>query len=441
MDARGRWVNARLRWMCNSTLMATKWSRLLFSLTLLPFVFLTGNVQGQFRLVAPANGRPPVRFADASRAVGNATNDSTQPAGRLFQVETTNFVVRAADSNLAKQVAHEAEKYRASLAKEWLGHELPIWNEKCPIKVEIAPHGGGETSFVFVGEPGAGVPTQWSMRIFGPPDRLLDAVLPHEITHTIFATHFGRPLPRWADEGACTTVEHESERKKIQELLIEFLTPGPNKPTKGIPFNRLFVMMNYPQNPDGMLPLYAQSYSLARFLILQKGRAHFVQYVGAALAQLQYEEDTGAWDRVTQQYYGFKDLSDLQLTWKRWVELGSNDSDIAKLARSSQPSANAVDAMSGLVDRTNSRVIASVEPIPQTFASTRAAETASSWYEDQMNAGVKSTQNLRQANSVSKSATNRTDLLISGEVATPMFEETLSPLKRANVPGERTVWR
>ena len=42
--------------------------------------------------------------------------------------------------------------------------------------------------------------------------RILDSVLPHEITHTIFATHFGQPLPRWADEGACTTVDGRPTR-------------------------------------------------------------------------------------------------------------------------------------------------------------------------------------------------------------------------------------
>ena len=63
------------------------------------------------------------------------------------------------------------------------------------------------------------------MHIQGSRERILDSVLPHEITHTIFATHFGRPLPRWADEGACTTVEHVSEKAKQDNFLIQFLTP------------------------------------------------------------------------------------------------------------------------------------------------------------------------------------------------------------------------
>ena len=54
----------------------------------------------------------------------------------------------------------------------------------------------------------------WDMKIQGSEERVLDSVLPHEVTHTIFASHFRQPLPRWADEGACTTVEHVSETQQ-----------------------------------------------------------------------------------------------------------------------------------------------------------------------------------------------------------------------------------
>ena len=90
--------------------------------------------------------------------------------------------------------------------------------------------------------------------------RILDSVLPHEVTHTIFATHFRRPLPRWADEGACTTVEHHSERQKQQMFLIDFLHTG-----RGIAFNQMFAMKEYPQD---VMPLYSQGYSLARYLVV-----------------------------------------------------------------------------------------------------------------------------------------------------------------------------
>ena len=250
-------------------------------------------------------------------------------------IETENFVVYAEDEQLARKVSREAERFRKELSIEWLGRELPTWRHKCPIAVKIANNAGGETSFAFItNNSSRGEPIDWSMKIYGPPDRLLDAVLPHEVTHTIFATHFGRPLPRWADEGACTTVEHEIERSKNHRMLLEFLT---SQPSRGIPFNRMFTMRNY---PNDILPLYAQGYSVARFLIAKRGRRHFVDYVGRGLEYEDRAHVLRAWDEATKEFYQYKNLSELQVEWLKWVKNGSNDSqlqepsDLGQLAKS-----------------------------------------------------------------------------------------------------------
>lgn len=218
---------------------------------------------------------------------------------------TTNFIVTASTPQLAREIAEKAEDDRRRLAIEWLGHELPPWSEPCPITAHVAPNlgAGGATSFMF----DRGRPFGWTMTIQGSRERVLDSVLPHEVTHTIFATHFGRPLPRWADEGACTTVEHEAERKKQEHMLITFLTSN-----RGIAFNRMFAMQEYPRD---VLPLYAQGYSLARFLIAQGGKRKFVQYIGDGM-------QTNNWPEATRRHYGYRDLSELQLTWLDWVRRG-----------------------------------------------------------------------------------------------------------------------
>ena len=240
-------------------------------------------------------------------------------SGQNFRAESTNFIVVAPDAWLARKATELAEKYRKDLSLDWLGYEIANWREKCPIEIRIGPHAGGETSFAFVntGSQERAEPISWQMKIYGPPDRLLDAVLPHEITHTIFATHFGRPLPRWADEGACTTVEHESERAKNHRMLISFLTASPSR---GIPFNRMFTMKQYPHD---ILPLYAQGYSVAKYLIGKKGRQHFIQFLEHGMSNERSTYDTRTWDQATNQFYGFKDLSDLQINWIDWVRNGS----------------------------------------------------------------------------------------------------------------------
>ena len=126
-----------------------------------------------------------------------------------------NFIVHSSSSDqIAREICAAAEKYRRELAIEWLGQELPPWREPVPINLSrVRPNelASGKTSFYFYP---SGEPHGWDMEVNGTRERVLDSVLPHEITHTIFATHFGCALPRWADEGGSTTVEHASERAK-----------------------------------------------------------------------------------------------------------------------------------------------------------------------------------------------------------------------------------
>ncbi len=221
---------------------------------------------------------------------------------------TPNFVIEAPTPELAEKIGKTAEYYRRELAIQWLGAAMPNWSRPCPIQAEVGPTlgAGGATSFVF----DRGEVFNWDMKIQGTEERLLDSVLPHEVTHTIFASHFRRPLPRWADEGACTTVEHASERNKQQVMLINFLRTG-----HGIAFDQMFAMKEYP--PD-VLPLYSQGYSLARYLIDQGGRQEFLEFVGDGLK-------SENWSEALNKHYGVANLKSLQDQWLTWVKQGSPD--------------------------------------------------------------------------------------------------------------------
>jgi hypothetical protein len=219
---------------------------------------------------------------------------------------TANFIIEAPSPELADEIGKMAEHYRHDLAIAWLGSPMPNWSRPCPIHADVAPNlgAGGATSFVFDrGEVG-----DWDMRIQGSEERILDSVLPHEVTHTIFASYFRQPLPRWADEGACTTVEHTSERNKQQVMLVNFL-----RTDHGIAFDKLFAMKEYPHD---VLPLYSEGYSLARFLIDQGGRQKFLEFVGEGMK-------TENWPAVTRKHYGYASLQALQDQWLEWVKQGS----------------------------------------------------------------------------------------------------------------------
>jgi hypothetical protein len=217
--------------------------------------------------------------------------------------KTANFVVSAPTPELAKEIGDKAEMWRRELSILWLGKEMPQWSKPCPIHAQIASGAGGATSFVF----DRGEVFGWRMNIQGSRERILDSVLPHEITHTIFASHFRQPLPRWADEGACTTVEHRSEIAKQERMLITFLKTG-----RGIPFKQMFAMKEYPQD---VMPLYSQGHSLAQWLIESRGRKAFLEF----LADGMRDED---WERAVHHHYGFHDLLVMQNAWNDWVRQG-----------------------------------------------------------------------------------------------------------------------
>ena len=219
---------------------------------------------------------------------------------------SANFIVETPDPNFARQVSQAAEKFRHDLAIEWLGKAMPNWSQPCVMGVQVGQQlgAGGSTTFVF----DRGEVFGWRMSIQGSRERILDSVLPHEITHMIYASHFRQPLPRWADEGGATSVEHASERTKHRNMLNQFLSTG-----RGIALGEMFAMTEYPHD---IMPLYAQGYSLAEFLIQNGGRRKYVEFLGDGL-------QSDDWRGAVERYYGIQNLSQMQNTWLAWVRQGS----------------------------------------------------------------------------------------------------------------------
>jgi len=223
---------------------------------------------------------------------------------------TSNFVVHAPTQQIARQVAEAAEVWREELAMQWLGKKLPRWVKPCEVQVHVGQIGaGGATTFSFEGGEVFG----WNMRVQGSLERILDSVVPHEVSHTIFACHFRRPLPRWADEGAATLVEHHSERRRQLEILAQV-----TRDRQRIPLARLLTIDEYPKDMQQVLALYAEGYSLAEFLVQQhgdRGRAVYLEFLGDALG--------GDWEAAFRKHYGFASISDLEQKWGKWIMAGS----------------------------------------------------------------------------------------------------------------------
>ncbi len=230
---------------------------------------------------------------------------------------TANFVVEAPNQNIARTVAEHAEAERLSIARAWLGRELPAWRTPCPIRVRItAGEAGGLTSFGF----NDGRVSDQSMVVEGRLDRILASALPHEITHTIFAAYFGGPMPRWADKGASLLSEDERERRRHDQIAVDLLARHGE-----LALARLFRIEEYPRD---LMSFYGQGYSISRFLIEIGGRPRFLQFVRDGLK-------TG-WDGATLDHYGLANVRELDRAWRSWhrvtltaVTQGPDQEDLA----------------------------------------------------------------------------------------------------------------
>jgi hypothetical protein len=212
------------------------------------------------------------------------------------QYQTPNFAVDAPTAQIAEQVCRWAEYYRKQKAVEWLGQEMPRWGQRCPLHVKITFDGaGGATQFNFV----QGQVYQ-TMNIEGPLDRVIASILPHEITHTVFAHHFRQPLPRWADEGGAVLSEDQQERDRHDQMVRQILNSG-----RYYKLPQLFSMKDYP-SAQWMGHVYAEGYSVSAFLVSCRGRAKFLEFVALGMQQ--------GWDAAGTAVYG-QDVKGIEYAW------------------------------------------------------------------------------------------------------------------------------
>jgi hypothetical protein len=219
--------------------------------------------------------------------------------GAAYRTPNGNFLVEAPTPQIAQQVGQWAEYYRKEKAIQWLGREMPPWSEPCPLHVKVTfGAAGGATSFNFM----QGQVWQ-TMQIEGALDRLVMSVLPHEVTHTVFAHHFRCPVPRWADEGGAVLSEDEVERGRHDQMVRQILNAG-----RAIPLRRLFNLHDYPNEVGA---LYAEGYSVAYFLVSSSNRPAFLRFVAQGM--------TGDWDGAVQAHYHYQNIEQLEEAWLAYL--------------------------------------------------------------------------------------------------------------------------
>jgi hypothetical protein len=218
---------------------------------------------------------------------------------------TTNFVVQAPTAQIAQQVGQWAEHYRKEKALLWLGQEMPAWGQPCPLHVSVTMDGpSGATTFNYGrDQQGRGMILEQKMQIQGPLERLLSSVLPHEITHTVFAYYFRCPVPRWADEGGSVLSEDDIERDRHDKIVRNILNQH-----RQIPLRRLFTLTQYPSDMGSVMSLYAQGFSMSDFLVSRSSRQVFLQFVAHGMS-------SRGWDSAARTFYQHNSVEELEEAW------------------------------------------------------------------------------------------------------------------------------
>ncbi len=215
------------------------------------------------------------------------------------QYRTPNFVVQAPTAAIAERAGQWAEYYRKQKALEWLGHEMPNWTQPCPLVLNVTMGDpSGATTFTF-GPQGV---TSQHMQIQGPLDRLINSVLPHEVTHTVFAYYFRCPVPRWADEGGAVLSEDDIELEKHNKIVRNILNHG-----QQFPLRRLLSLKDYPQDHSKVVCLYAQGFSLAHYLVYVSNKQNYLKFVAHGMHR--------GWDSAAHTFFGYRSIEEMEQAW------------------------------------------------------------------------------------------------------------------------------
>jgi hypothetical protein len=261
------------------------------------------------------------------------------------EFRTPNFVVIAQDPQVCQSVGQWAEHYRREKAVQWLGREMPQWPEPCPLRVSVSMEGpSGETEFTF----GYGRVSSQRMQIRGPLKNLITSVLPHEITHTVFAYHFKTPVPRWADEGGSVLSEDDIERDRHDKLVRSILNQG-----QQIPMRTLLSLREYPRN---VMCLYAQGYSLSDYLVKRSNKQHFLNFVGYGMQH--------GWDNAAKSYFGHNSVEELEGAWLQHLRDSKRTPPTQIVSGNPQPAGT-----SNFVGNTSGKTVRLTVPPAQPFES------------------------------------------------------------------------
>lgn len=278
----------------------------------------------------PASRRTEV--AETANAPDVASTTTTPPAESRFAgqtvivrqgaagngwsfAETENFRIFHREPHKVARVAELAESGRRRAHDKWFaGEALEPWSPKCDLTIYPTADEYRNATGVGIQSPGhsktlndRGRVTVRQLFIRSDDPNMMDAVLPHEVAHVVFAGKFDHhAVPRWADEGMAVLTEPMDKQEAHLRNLSELARRG-----QRFSCGQMLAAQDYPPGAQ-MRDFYAQSVGICRHLVERGGEAKLVQMLRSALR-------SGDYDLAIRQTYGNAGVAQLESDFANFV--------------------------------------------------------------------------------------------------------------------------
>jgi len=212
-----------------------------------------------------------------------------------------NFVVSGPTRELAQAILDEAEAWRDSLAREWLGGPLPPGDNFASIHLELSKtRDVGTTLLCGPTRRFQGAHYIW---LTTSRKRALGGTLHHELAHVVLNARFPDRMPAWANEGIASRLD-DAGRVAIRKRALETMSRTGRWPD-------LAGLLNRPTIAPTDQAAYAVSVSLTEYLLSRGTRARFLDFV-------ELGQRTG-WNTALRRTYGIAGIDQLGRNWRTWL--------------------------------------------------------------------------------------------------------------------------
>ena len=251
----------------------------------------------------------PADLARPASPAAVAVKHSGKGANGYQLAESSHFrCYHNQTADYAEKVVQIAEATRVQMSRRWFGKDGEDWQPKCDIFLHATaadysertrqnPAFPGHSRIELDERNGRVVDREVHMRCDNPA--MLDAVLPHEITHVVLAGNFGnKHVPRWVDEGVAVLTEPQEKVQQHKKNLAKSL-----QNRELMPLRDLVQLNNFPEAKQ-ITVFYAESVALVDYLTNLKGPQAFTQFVREALRD--------GYEGALKKHYGFQTFGEFQ---------------------------------------------------------------------------------------------------------------------------------